>query len=545
LETVKKEVSKKGGPEKVEDMLPLEETQGTPPVEGDSSDDDTDLDGQDMEEEREVGKKLYDYQEADLNKIFDRFHSCEPNYNLLYQLPTGGGKTVIFSEIARRYIREKEKKVLILTHRIELCNQTSAMLSEFGVTNKIINSQVKTLPDQDQYSCFVAMVETLNNRLQDEMFKMDKIGLVIIDEAHYNSFRKLFKFFEECFILGVTATPLSSNRKLPINKIYKELIVGSSITALIDKGFLSKATTYTYDVRLGSLKVGINGDYTVKSSEELYSNAKMQNKLLYAYEQRSKGKKTLIFNAGINTSLQVYHTFKDADYKVKHLDSTATKQQRKEILQWFRSTPGAILTSVGILTTGFDEPTIETIILNRATRSVSLYYQMIGRGSRVIGNKKSFDVIDLGNNAARFGLWAAGLDWDKIFRSPDFFLDNLITDEEIERNFRYTMPTEMRALFSKTEDVSFNVEEEHKKVSMTGKKTATVLDLAIEQHASMVVENSPNLAEALGLVRLLNDSIEDRVRRYCYCICNSTKNYRLWVQDEYKRKLKSLISRKM
>ena len=92
-----------------------------------------------------------------------------------------------------------DKKVLILTHRIELCNQTSNMLGEFGVTNKIINSQVKELPDQDDYKCFVAMVETLNNRLQDEMFKMTDIGLVIIDEAHYNSFRKLFKYFEECF----------------------------------------------------------------------------------------------------------------------------------------------------------------------------------------------------------------------------------------------------------------------------------------------------------------------------------------------------------
>jgi len=164
---------------------------------------------------------------------------------------------------------------LILTHRIELCNQTSNMLGEFGVTNKIINSQIKELPDQDDYTCFVAMVETLNNRLQDEMFKMDKIGLVIIDEAHYNSFRKLFKFFKECFILGVTATPLSSNRKLPMNKIYSDLIVGSNISSLIAKGFLAKATTYTYDVRLGSLKVGINGDYTVKSSEELYSKTEI------------------------------------------------------------------------------------------------------------------------------------------------------------------------------------------------------------------------------------------------------------------------------
>lgn len=494
-----------------------------------------------------VGKKLYDYQQEDLNSIFDRFHNCGHNYNLLYQLPTGGGKTVIFSEIARRYIDEMDKKVLILTHRIELCNQTSNMLTEFGVTNKIINSQVKELPDQDQYKCFVAMVETLNNRLQDEMFTMDKIGLVIIDEAHYNSFRKLFKFFENCFILGVTATPLSSNRKLPMNKIYKELIVGSNIDVLINKGFLAKATTFTYDVRLGSLKVGINGDYTVKSSEELYSNSKMQSKLLYAYEQRAKGKKTLIFNAGISTSVQVYHTFKDADYPVRHLDSTATKQQRKEILQWFRETPKAILTSVGILTTGFDEPSIQTIILNRATRSVSLYYQMIGRGSRVIPGKADFDVIDLGNNAARFGLWAAGLDWQKIFRSPDFFLDNLITDEDIERNFRYKMPEELRQLFKKTkdEDLEFDIEQSHKDVANTGAKTATVLENAAKQHAAMVVGNSENLAEALGLIRLLDDSVEDRVRRYCYCICNSTKNYRVWAQDEYKRKLKSMVSNMM
>jgi len=507
------------------------------------------LEGIKVEEETEkrLGKKLYDYQEADLNQIFDKFHNCPHNHNLLYQLPTGGGKTVIFSEIARRYIEEMDKKVLILTHRIELCNQTSKMLSEFGVTNKIINSQVKELPDQHQFKCFVAMVETLNNRLQDEMFKMDEIGLVIIDEAHYNSFRKLFKYFEECFILGVTATPLSSNRKLPMHRIYKELIVGNSISNLITKGFLAKATTYTYDVRLGSLKVGINGDYTVKSSEELYSNAKMQNKLLYAYEQRAKNKKTLIFNAGIATSQQVYYTFKDAKYPVRHLDSTVTKTQRKEILQWFKETKGAILTSVGILTTGFDEPSIETIILNRATRSVSLYYQMIGRGSRVIPGKVDFDVIDLGNNAARFGLWASGLDWQKIFRSPDHFLDSLITDEEIERNFRYKMPEEMRALFAKTtdENLEYNIEEAHKVIFNTGAKTATILEKASEQHADIIVENSDNLAEALGLIRLLDDSIEDRVRRYCYCICNSTKNYRVWAQEEYKRRLKKLVSNRM
>ena len=170
---------------------------------------------------KETKKRLYDYQIADLKRIFEVFDAAPDNYNLLYQLPTGGGKTVIFSEIVRQYIKKHKKKVVILTHRIELCKQTSKVLNNFGVNNKIINSKVKELPDQDQYECFVAMVETLNNRLNDGKLNLEDIGLVIIDEAHYNSFRKLFGFFENCFILGVTATPLSSNIKLPMKTITK------------------------------------------------------------------------------------------------------------------------------------------------------------------------------------------------------------------------------------------------------------------------------------------------------------------------------------
>ena len=108
------------------------------------------------------------------------------------------------------------------------------------------------------------MVETLHNRLQDDVFNVENIGLVVVDEAHYNSFRKLFSFFENCFILGVTATPLSSNIKLPMYEIYNDLILGSPISELIENGFLAKANTYIYDVHLGTLKLGMNGDYTPK-----------------------------------------------------------------------------------------------------------------------------------------------------------------------------------------------------------------------------------------------------------------------------------------
>lgn len=487
-------------------------------------------------------KELYNYQEKDLKKIFEYLNNAPDNFNLLYQLPTGGGKTVVFSEIVRRYLQQTDKKVMVLTHRIELCKQTSKMLRGFGVRNKIINSKVKSLPKNNDYQCFVAMVETLNNRLNDEVLDVDNVGLVIIDEAHYNSFTKLFKFFKDSFILGVTATPLSSNIKLPMKDNYQDLVVGNSISWLIEHGFLARANTFSYNVKLSSLQIGINGDYTVKSSEDLYTDMVMQNKLLQAYEEKCKGTKTLIFNNGINTSWYVYETFKQAGYEIRHLDNTHSKQEREEILTWFREKSDAILTSVSILTTGFDEPDVRNIILNRATKSLTLYYQMIGRGSRRLPNKEEFNIIDLGNNAARFGLWDEPVDWQLIFENPDYFLENIVDDEEIERKFKYEMPEEVRKLFKNSTDIEFDIKDAYQKAMNNGRKSKEVLEESIEQHALMCKENSEDVFDARILAQELKDDIRDRVKRYCYCIINNTKNYQAWLFEDYYRKLRLRIN---
>lgn len=498
-----------------------------------------------MEVEKKIAKKnLYSYQLEDLKRIFEQLQELPQGSNILYQLPTGGGKTVVFSEITRRYIAQTKKKVVVLTHRIELSRQTSKMLHGFGVSNKIISSDVKELDDQDQFACFVAMVETLNNRLQEEKIKIRDIGLVIIDEAHYNSFRKLFKYFEEATILGVTATPLSSNIKLPMKDHYQKLIVGKSIKSLIQESFLAKANLYNFDVSLRSLKLGINGDYTVKSSDEFYGNQSMLGKLMAAYEEVAKGTKTLIFNNGINTSHYVYETFKKAGYNVRHLDNRNSANERKEILEWFSKTPDAILSSVSILTTGFDEPTVESIILNRATRSLTLYFQMIGRGSRVLANKTEFNVIDLGNNIARFGPWDEAVDWQEIFHFPDFYLENIKNDEEIEREFIYEMPEALKAKFSKSENIGFDIKAEYKKVFAEGGKSKLVLERSIEQHAQICVENSEDVFDARILAKELKEEIAYRVRQYSYCIMNNTKNYKEWLEEDYERKLRSSISQK-
>lgn len=447
---------------------------------------------------------------------------------------------MIFSEIVRRYLDIFKKKALVLTHRIELSKQTSKMLHEFGVNNKIINSTAK-LDDQAEYSCFVAMVETLNNRLNDNKLDISDIGLVIVDEAHYNSFTKIFKFFEDSMILGVTATPLSSNVKLPMYENYDELYVGESIRYLIDNNFLAKANFYSFNVGLTSLEVGANGDYTVKSSEDLYASTDMLSKLISAYEETSKGKKTLIFNNGIFTSVQVFHAFKRAGYPIAHLDNTNTKKERDFILKWFKKTPNAIITSVSILTTGFDEPTIESIILNRATKSLTLYYQMIGRGSRILKDKSHFTVVDLGNNFYRFGPWGADLDWQRMFKAPDYYLEAILSDEEIESNFKYELTPEVRKEFANSTDLYFDMKKEYRDTIASGESSKKVLEKSIKHHAKICVENSEDLWDALALAKLLGEEIDDRINRYAKCISKSTHNFVTWLKDDYRKKLNSYL----
>ncbi len=490
--------------------------------------------------EKKTDKELYDYQQGAISQIFEKFDSERDDYHLLYQLPTGGGKTVIFSEMVRQYLKNHNKKVLIMTHRVELCNQTSKMLDSFGVTNKVVNSKAN-LDDQAEFSCFVAMVETLNNRLNENMLDISDVGLVIIDEAHYNSFTKLFKFFEKSFILGVTATPLSSNKELPMKDNYDELITGETIESLIENEFLARAETFAYDMGLTSLEIGSNGDYTVKSSEDLYSSPSMLQKLVDAYKKHSLGKKALIFNNGINTSISVYYAFKEADLPIMHLDNTATKKQRKQILKWFHETPDAILTSVSILTTGFDEPTIDTIILNRATKSLTLYYQMIGRGSRILNTKSKFTTIDLGNNLHRFGPWGDNLDWQTIFKSPNWFADRIKGDEAIESNFKHDLSDEVKEEFSKSEETYFDIKQTYKDAVAKGESSKVVLERSIEQHAKICIENSEDVYDAIALSKLLKADINQRIDTYAKCISRSTYNFLKWLKDDYQKKLTSYL----
>lgn len=487
-------------------------------------------------------KKLYPFQEKTVYAILEELEQNGKNFNLLYQLPTGGGKTVIFSEIAKKFIEERKEKVLILTHRIELSIQTSKQLNAIGVDNKIINSDVKTIPDQNEFHCFIAMVETLNNRLNENGNFIEGVGLVIVDEAHYNSFRKIFQFYGVSNIIGFTATPLSSNRTLPLNDNYNKLLVGESISSLIEGGYLADADTFTYDVNLHGLKIGSNGDFTVNSSDTVYGNYFMQEKLLFAYEEVAVGNKTLIFNSGIDTSVRVEETFKKRGYKIRHLDSTFSDKDRKDVLHWFKVTPDAILTSVGILTTGFDEPTVQTIILNRATRSLTLYHQMIGRGSRKLPNKDRFKLIDLGNNVRRFGLWQEYLNWQDAFRFPDRFLESRLSEnDDLEFEVEFEFPKWMVETLNTAKLESFNIKEIYLDCIDKGKKGKIAVDLSLENHFDVIKEAAKDFDHAMDLASALEEHIEHRLKHYTKCITKSTDNYLKYLMETYHRQLKQRV----
>ncbi len=484
-------------------------------------------------------KKLYPFQKEVVDVIIDKLAEKQSNSNLLFQLPTGGGKTVIFSNIAKQYIDRNKKKVLILTHRIELCVQTSKQLAAIHIENKVINSLVKNMDDQHKYDTFTAMVETLNNRLQEDKNFLKNVGLVIVDEAHNNSFRKIFQYFQDVNILGVTATPLSSNKALPLNDNYDELLVGHSIKALIEARYLADAETFTYDVNLHGLKIGSNGDFTISSSDKVYSNYFMQEKLLFAYEELAVAKKTLIFNSGIESSRSVYNLFVKQKYPVRHLDSTFSDSDRKEILRWFKVTPGAVLTSVGILTTGFDEPTVECIILNRATRSLTLYHQMIGRGSRVLPTKSTFQVIDLGNNVRRFGYWQEFIDWQDAFQNPDRFLEARLSEED---DLVFEAPYEIsRSLSEQLKHpeklVEFSMKKVYDECVEAGRKGKDAVDISLENHFEIIKENSEDVYDGLNLLANLQDDIERRLKHYTKCITKATDSYLKWLMETYNRQL--------
>lgn len=161
------------------------------------------------------------------------------------------------------------------------------------------------------------------------------------------------------------------------------------------------------------------GEFDEKHMGNVFSNTRHVHNCIAAYQSLCKGKKTLIFNCNIDHSRKVNAAFVEYGYPSRHLDSTISDHERTYILEWFKNTPDAILNNVGILTTGYDEPSILAGIINKSTMSLPLWLQMPGRLSRPYPGKEEFIIVDMGGNAMSHGDWSDPHDWEDIFFYPD------------------------------------------------------------------------------------------------------------------------------
>lgn len=334
--------------------------------------------------------------------------------SIVYQLSTGGGKTVIFCEITNRYITKNiDKAVVIVVHRRELLIQTRLKLfEEYEISATEIVAGMKNIPKNKVYIC---MVESLHKRIKG----LPEVGLLILDECHIAVHNKIIDKLNPPLMIGFSATPISSNKKEPLNKRYQNIVVGPSISTLIKEGHLCQNLTYAPKESVDRTNLLMKGDdFDELEMAKEFSKPKFVINTVDAYRKWCMGTKTIVFNVNIDHSKLVEQEFKRNGFNVRHLASDCSDEERVATLRWFKETKDAIICNVGILTTGFDEPTVESIIVNKSTNSLSLWIQMTGRGGRPSPFKSMFTIIDMGGNAVTHGDWCDERDWKFIFEHP-------------------------------------------------------------------------------------------------------------------------------
>lgn len=340
---------------------------------------------------------------ADLRKMF-----ASGKKRVIYQLPTGGGKTAVFSEITR-LAASIGNRVLIITDRQELHQQGGDALARLGVRHEEVTAKTKYLPSAP---VCVAMVETIKRRLHrpDYTSFVKSFSLIIIDEAHCQTFTKLFEALDETqLVLGVTATPIRTGKMRELKEDYDGIVRGPEIYNLIYEGYLVPSVHFGVEVDLSSIRITA-GEYNEGDQGKVYGDRKLFDGVIENWRERAEGRKTLVFCATVQNSVDLYQEFNDAGISAAHVDGGTAEVERKRIFADFKSGLYTVLCNCGIATKGYDCPEISCIVLYRATMSLPLYLQMIGRGSRIFPGKENFIILDFGQNH-RHGFYGTPRTW--------------------------------------------------------------------------------------------------------------------------------------
>jgi len=330
--------------------------------------------------------------------------------NAILILPTGSGKSVVIAKI----LNGVQGNTIVLQPSKEILEQNFEKFIKSGGYANIYSASIGEKRIGKITFCTIGSII-------EKLYLFEGTENILIDECHLvnakgGMYEKLISYFSNAKVLGLTATPyrLSNDsygaqlkfitRTRP--KIFHDVLYFVQNSVLFDAGYLAKLQYYSFDVvDRSKLEVNSSGtDFTTASLNRLYKSIDMPGHIVrYAKKILAKRNNILIFCAMIEEATIVTRNISGA---VILTGETKTKD-RERILMDFKKGRIKCLVNVGVLTTGFDFPGLESVLIARSTMSLALYYQIVGRVMRIFtypdGTKKEGWIIDLGGNINFFG----------------------------------------------------------------------------------------------------------------------------------------------
>ena len=299
----------------------------------------------------------------------------------LLVLPTGCGKTIVFSMVAKDAVMQGGR-VLILAHRGELLEQAAdKLMSATGLGCSVEKAEQTSLYNFERVT--VGSVQTLMRQKRLDQFAPDHFSTIVVDEAHHalsDSYQTVLHHFKSAKVLGVTATPDRGDRR-NLGEYFDSLAYEYTLPKAIKEGYLCPIKAQTIPIKLDLSSVAISsGDFKASDVGSVLDPYLEQ----IAEEMIAAGcldRKTVVFLPLIDTSqkfrdILVRHGFRAAEVN-------GTSKDRAEILADFENDRYNVLCNSMLLTEGWDCPSVDCIIVLRPTKVRSLYCQMVGRGTRL------------------------------------------------------------------------------------------------------------------------------------------------------------------
>jgi DNA repair protein RadD len=347
--------------------------------------------------------KLRPYQDKAVQDLRSQY--VEGKRSPMLVLPTGGGKTVIFSHITKQATLIGNT-VMILLHRVELVRQTSHKLTEMGVKHGVIHPAYKAnYYEKVQVASVQSLVKRFNHVLPPD--------LIIIDECHHvraGQWQQVLAQYPKARTLGVTATPIRSDGK-GLAESFDSIVIGSTVRELINEGFLCQPIVYSVSEADFSQLRKKMGDYDKQMQEQILDKPKIYGDVVGHYRKLADGMPTVVFCVSVNHAEKMAEAFRGAGYRSESADGSMSDDERRRVLNGLSDGSVQVLTTCDLISEGTDIPAIGCAILLRRTMSEGLYLQQVGRALRPVAGKDYAIIIDHVGNTRLHGLPDTDREW--------------------------------------------------------------------------------------------------------------------------------------